>query len=192
MAQESKERNLSSYTIHMIGNGHIDPVWQWRWEEGRQEVLDTFSAAIDRVKDTPGFIFCQSMAVMYEWVEEVAPELFEEIRRAVESGQWCLVNGWWVEPDVNMPSGESLVRQGLYGQRYFAERFGRLARTGWNIDSFGHPAQLPQILAGQGMPQYCFFRPHAHEKELPSTVFWWEAPDGTRVLAARMPRSYTT
>ncbi len=192
MPDDAGRRDLSHYTVHMVGNAHIDPVWQWRWEEGRQEVLDTCRAALERIKDTDGFIFCQSSAVMYEWIEQEDPILFEEIKKAIEAGQWCLVGGWWVEPDCNVPCGESLVRHGLYGQGYFYSRFGKLARTGWNVDTFGHAGQIPQILLGQGMRRYCFFRPGPHEKGLPSTVFWWEAPDGTRVLAARMPGHYGT
>jgi alpha-mannosidase len=188
----AEKRDLKKFTVHMIGNAHIDPVWQWRWEEGRQEVLDTCRAAMDRIADTPGFIFCQSAAVTYEWIEQEDPDLFAAIKQAVADGRWCIVNGWWLQPDCNIPSGESLVRQGLYGQRYFLSRFGVAARTGWNVDTFGHAWQIPQILVGQGMDAYCFFRPGPHEKVLPSTLFWWEAPDGTRILAANMPGHYGT
>jgi len=192
MAKKTKGRDLSGLTVHMIGNAHIDPVWQWRWEEGRQEVLDTCRAAVERIIDTPGFVFCRSSAVTYQWIEETDPELFDEIKRWVARGRWCVVNGWWVQPDCNIPGGESLVRQGLYGQRYFLERFGVAAKTGYNVDTFGHAGTLPQILSKQGMDQYCFFRPDPGEKELPSPVFWWEGVDGTRVLTARMPGHYCT
>ena len=190
MPKKPKPKDLSRYTVHMIGNAHIDPVWQWRWEEGRQEVLDTCRAAVERIKDTPGFIFCRSSAATYAWIEETDPELFAEIKRWVARGRWCVVNGWWVQPDCNVPCGEALVRQGLYGQRYFLEKFGVAARTGYNVDTFGHATTLPQILTKQGMDQYCFFRPDPNEKELPSNLFWWEGPDGSRVLAARMPGHY--
>ena len=176
----------------MIGQAHIDPVWQWRWEEGRQEVLDTCWAAIDRIKETPGFIFCRSSAVTYQWIEDTDPRLFAEIKRWIARGHWCIVNGWGEQPDCNVPCGESLVRRGLYGQRYFQSRFGVMAKTGWNVDTFGHAGILPQILAKQGMPQYCFFRPGPHEMDIPSDLFWWESPDGSRVLAARMPGHYGT
>ncbi|MCX7599755.1 MAG: glycosyl hydrolase-related protein [Armatimonadetes bacterium] len=192
MAGHEDKGNLSQITVHMIGNAHIDPVWQWRWEEGRQEALDTCWAAIERLRETPAFIFCHSAAITYLWIEQEDPQLFEEIRRYVAEGRWCIVGGWWLEPDCNIPSGESFVRHGLYGQRYFLQRFGKAARTGWNVDSFGHAWQIPQILRGQGMEQYCFFRPGPHEKALPGDLFWWEAPDGSRVLAARMPGHYGT
>ncbi len=192
MASRPRRRDLSKYTVHMVGNAHIDPVWQWRWEEGRQEVLDTCHAAVDRIKDTPGFVFSCSSAATYEWIEDVDPRLFAEIKRWVARRRWCIVNGWWIQPDCNIPGGEALVRQGLYGQRYFLDRFGVAARTGYNVDTFGHAATLPQILAQQGMAQYCFFRPGPHEKLLPADLFWWQGPDGTRVLGARMPGHYGT
>lgn len=192
MANPAPRRTLRGLTVHMIGNAHIDPVWQWRWEEGRQEVFDTCRAALDRIRETPGFVFCRSSAVTYQWIEEQDPDLFAEIKRQVARGHWCIVNGWWEQPDCNIPSGESLVRHGLYGQRYFLSRFGVTARTGWNVDTFGHCGMLPQILKGQGMDRYCFFRPDPREMELPGPLFWWEAPDGTRVLAARMPGHYCT
>jgi alpha-mannosidase len=192
MPRKSTRRDLSRYTVHMVGNAHIDPVWQWRWEEGRQEVFDTCRAALDRVKDTPGFVFSRSSAITYQWIEEYEPKLFAEIKRAIARGHWSIVNGWWEQPDCNIPGGESLVRHGLYGQRYFLSRFGIKARTGWNVDTFGHAGTLPQILLKQGMDRYCFFRPDPHEKELPGNLFWWESPDGSRVLAARMPGHYGT
>jgi alpha-mannosidase len=192
MSTQGPRRDLGAITVHMIGNAHIDPVWQWRWEEGRQEVLDTCRAALDRIRETPGFIFCRSSAVTYQWIEETDPELFAEIKRQVARGHWCIVNGWWEQPDCNIPSGESLVRHGLYGQRYFLSRFGKMARTGWNVDTFGHCGMLPQILKGQGMDRYCFFRPDPREMELPGPLFWWQAPDGSRVLAGRMPGHYCT
>ncbi len=190
MTNGSSAKNLSEYTVHMVGNSHIDPVWQWRWEEGRNEVIDTCRSAVERAQETPDFVFTRSSAVTYQWIEQVAPELFADIKRLVVRGNWCIVGGWWVQPDCNIPCGESLVRQGLYGQRYFIEKFGMPAKTAYNVDTFGHAATLPQIFLKQGMGQYCFFRPGPDEKELPANLFWWQAPDGSRVLAARMPGHY--
>ena len=102
----------------------------------------------------------------------------------------AVVGGWWVEPDVNIPNGESLARQGLYAQRLFQQLFGRIAEIGYNPDSFGHAGTLPQILKLQGMEKYVFMRPNPHEKNLPADLFWWEGPDGTRVLAYRIPFAY--
>ncbi|SDH52760.1 alpha-mannosidase [Nonomuraea jiangxiensis] len=177
-------------TIHMIGNAHLDPVWLWPWQEGYQEARATFWSAIHRMDEYPDFVFTCDQVVLLSWVEESDPELFARIREKVAEGRWVMTGGWWVEPDCNMPSGESFVRQGLYGQRYLREKFGVTATVGMNVDPFGHHAMLPAILRGQGMDSYCFLRPGPHESELPGTLFWWEARDGSRVLAYRIPFEY--
>lgn len=178
--------------LHMIGHGHLDPVWLWRWQEGFQEAKATFRSALDRMKEYPEFKFTASSAALYEWVEQNDSAMFAEIKERVEEGRWAIVGGWWVEPDCNIPSGESYVRQALYGQRYFAKKFGRKAVVGFNPDSFGHNGMLPQILKKSGLDYYVFMRPQPNEKGLPGRVFWWEAPDGSRVLAFRIPYEYLT
>jgi alpha-mannosidase len=182
--------DASQYRFHMIGNAHIDAPWLWPWSEAMSVVLSTFRSALDRMNESPDFTFTASSAQLYEWVAETDPEMLQEIRKRVEEGRWDLVGGWWVEPDVNIPNGESLVRQGLYSQRLFQQLFGRMAQVGYNPDSFGHTGTLPQILKLQGMHAYCFMRPQAHEKKLPADLFWWESPDGSRVLTYRIPFSY--
>jgi alpha-mannosidase len=177
-------------TLHMIGHAHLDPVWLWPWQEGYQEARATFWSAIHRMEEYPDFVFTCDQIVLLSWVEESDPELFARIRERVAEGRWQMVGGWWVEPDCNMPSGESFVRQGLYGQRYLQEKFGVTATVGMNADPFGHNGMLPQILRGQGMDSYCFLRPGPHENNLRQTAFWWEAPDGSRVLAYRIPFEY--
>ena len=132
--------------VHLIGNAHIDPVWLWRWQAGYAEIKATFRSALDRMKEFPDFIFTSACAAYYKWVEENAPEMFEEIKQRITEGRWVIVGGWWLQPDCNIPSGESFVRQGLYSQRYFNEKFGIMAKTGYNVDSFGHNGMLPQIL----------------------------------------------
>jgi alpha-mannosidase len=179
-----------SRTLHMIGNAHLDPVWLWPWQEGYQEARATFWSAIHRMDEYDDFVFTCDQVVQLSWVEESDPELFERIRARVADGRWQLVGGWWVEPDCNLPSGESFVRQGLHGQRYLREKFGVTATVGMNVDPFGHNAMLPQILRGQGMDSYCFLRPGPHESSLRDTAFWWESPDGSRVLAYRIPFEY--
>ena len=120
--------------LHLIGNSHIDPVWLWQWPEGYQEIRATFRSALDRMTEYPEFIFTCDSAAYYEWVEEIDPAMFEEIRRRVAEGRWELVGGWWVEPDCNLPSGESFVRHALISQRFFKDRFGRTATVGFNVD----------------------------------------------------------
>jgi alpha-mannosidase len=176
--------------FHLIGQAHIDPVWLWPWSEGIAVVHSTFRSALDRMNETPDFTFTASSAQFYQWVAENDPHMLEEIRKRVEEGRWNIVGGWWVEPDVNMPSGEALVRQGLYGQLTFQQLLGRRATVGYNPDSFGHAGTLPQIIKSQGMDNYVFMRPMPKEKELPADLFWWESKDGSKVLVYRIPVSY--
>jgi len=177
------------YTVHMIGNAHIDPVWLWRLDEGRKEVMDTCRSALERMKETPSFVFSRSSAAAYLWIEEDDPAMFEEIRQRVKEGRWEIVNGWWEQPDCNIPGGESYVRHALYAKEYFREKFGVEPTVGYNVDTFGHNGTLPQILAKSGFTSYVFFRPGEQEKHLPQ-LFWWESPDGSRVLACRAPHHY--
>src|SRR5215211_2083865 len=187
---KTQENVLKTRKLHMIGNAHIDPVWLWQWQEGFHEVKASFRSALDRMKEFPDFTFVASSAAFYEWVEGSDPVMFAEIQQRVREGRWGIVGGWWVEPDCNIPAGESFVRHGLYAQRYFKEKFGVIARTGFNVDSFGHAGTLPQILKKSGLDYYVFLRPMPHEKGLPSRLFWWQSDDGSRVLAFRIPFEY--
>lgn len=178
--------------LHMIGNAHIDPVWLWRWQEGYHEVLATFRSVLDRMQEDEAFTFACSSASFYEWVEQSDPAMFAEIQQRVDEGRWEIVGGWWVQPDCNLPAGESFARHALYAQRYFLQRFGKTATVGYNVDSFGHNAMLPQLLQQGGLHYYLFMRPGPHEKGLPGRLFWWEADDGSRVLTSRLPFAYCT
>lgn len=178
-------------TLHMIGNSHIDPVWLWHWQEGYGEVKATFRSALERMREYPDFRFSASSAAFYEWVEENEPDTFREIQQRVAEGRWGIVGGWWIEPDCNLPSGESFVRQALHGQRYYLRAFGRTTDVGYNPDGFGHAAGLPQILAKSGLPCYTFMRPQVHEKELPR-LFRWRSGDGSEVLAFRIMFEYVS
>ncbi|MBQ2847890.1 MAG: alpha-mannosidase [Clostridia bacterium] len=178
--------------IHVVSNAHLDPIWLWRWQEGCGEVLQTFRSAVDRIKEYKGLVFTCSSASYYKWVEEIDPDLFEEIRKLVKKGKWVPVNGWWVQPDCNMPSAESFARQALYSQLYYFEKFGKICQTGYNVDSFGHNAMMPQLLNKAGMRCYVMMRPGMHENaEIPENLFWWDSADGSRVLTYRIPCSYS-
>lgn len=181
---------MSARVLHMIGNAHIDPVWLWQWPEGYQEVHATFSSALDRMDEYPDFVFTSNSVVFFAWIEEHDAEMFERIRARVTEGRWQVVGGWWLEPDCNIPSGEALVRHALYGQRYLREKFGLTATTGANFDSFGHAATIPQLLRRSGMDSYVFLRPGPSERELPGPVFRWRSPDGSEVVAYRIPHEY--
>lgn len=176
--------------IFLVGNAHLDPVWLWPWQEGYQEARATFASVVDRMDEYPDFVFTCDQVVLLSWVAEQDPDLFARIKRRVAEGRWVNTGGWWVEPDCNMPMGESFLRQGLLGQRFLLAHFGRAATVGMNVDPFGHHAMIPAILRGQGMDSYCFLRPGPHEADLFATPFWWEAPDGSQVLACRIPHEY--
>lgn len=180
------------FVVHMIGHGHIDPTWLWRWTEGYEEVRATFRSALDRMRETPEFRFTASSACFYRWIRDTEPDMFEAIRGRVREGRWELAGGFWVEPDCNIPCGESFVRHGLYSQRFFQREFGARAVVGFNPDSFGHAGTLPQILRKLGMDYYVYMRPSpVHEMNYPGgTTFWWESPDGSRVLACNLPEDY--
>ncbi|MCQ2433200.1 MAG: alpha-mannosidase, partial [Clostridia bacterium] len=175
---------------YMIGNAHLDPVWMWRWQEGCAEAKATVRSALDRMKEYPDFKFVCSSASIYEWIEETAPEMFEEIKERIKEGRWIVVGGWWVQPDCNLPSGEGFARQSLYSQRYFKEKLGVTAKVGYCVDSFGHNRMIPQILRRSGMEDYIFMRPAPHENPLDYNLFLWESPDGSQVTTIRIPDPY--
>ena len=176
----------------MVGNAHIDPVWLWRWQEGFAEVKATFRSALDRMEGYPEFVFTCACSQYYRWIEDNEPAMFAEIRRRVNEGRWVLVGGWIIQPDCNLPSGESFARQSLLGQRYFREHLGKVSTVGYNVDSFGHNAALPQILTQSGMPRYVMMRPQEHEMTLPGNLFLWQGIDGTSVPAFRIPINYAS
>ena len=179
--------------VHLIGNAHIDPVWLWNWPDGYMEVLTTFRSALDRMNENGSYIFSCAGAAYYTWVEETDPKMFEEIRARVKEGRWVIVGGWWIQPDCNLPCGESFARHALYSQRYFESRFGIKAEIGYNVDSFGHNGMLSQILRESGMRGYVYMRPgQGAEKSYPfeENAFLWESPDGSQIPAYRINESY--
>ena len=104
--------------LYMIGNTHFDPVWLWRWEEAMASIRATFRSALDRMKEDPDLVYSFATPPVFEWIRKTDPSLFEEIKERVAEGRWELGEAWWVQPDCYSASGESYVRQGLYGQRY--------------------------------------------------------------------------
>ena len=170
---------------YMVGNTHFDPVWLWRWDEGMSAIAAAFRSVLARMDEYPDFIYSFCCPPVFEWIKKTDPALFERIKERVAEGRWELSEGMWVQPDCFSPSGESLVRQALYAQRYIKENFGVYARSAFNTDSFGHPAALPQILKKCGMDSYVFGRPEAKHLPLESELFRWVAPDGSAVSAYR-------
>jgi alpha-mannosidase len=176
--------------IYLICNAHLDPVWLWEWEEGAAAAISTFRTAADLCEQFDGFVFNHNEVILYRWVEELEPELFARIQRLVRQGRWHIMGGWYLQPDCNMPAGESFVRQILLGRRYFAEKFGAAPTTAINFDPFGHTRGLVQIMARSGYDSYLFCRPDQLNCPLPDGPFVWEGFDGSRLLAVRPWRSY--
>jgi alpha-mannosidase len=175
--------------LHIIGHSHIDAAWLWPWRDGEDAVLTTFRSALNRMNETPGFCYTHSSSAHYRWVERADPALFAEIRKRIREGRWEVVGGWPVEPDCNIPATESFIRHSLYGKQYCQRALGVDVKIGFNPDSFGHAAGLPTILKRAGYGYYVFMRPQEHEMKLP-LVFWWEGPDGSRVLVSRIWHDY--
>jgi len=176
----------------LVCNAHIDPVWLWPWEEGLAATLSTFRAAADFCEEFDGFAFCHNEALLYQWVEEYEPPLFARIRELVRAGRWHVVGGWYLQPDCNLPSGESFVRQITLGLRYFREKLGARPRVAFNVDSFGHSRGLVQVLKQSGYAGYLFCRPEASHLPLASDDFVWVGYDGSAVLAHRASEHYNS
>jgi alpha-mannosidase len=179
-------------TVHMIGNAHLDPVWLWRWQQGADEALASFRSAADRCDEYPDFIYTRGEAWLYHVVERLDPALFARIRRLVERGQWRIAGGQFIQPDANLPTAQGWRRQLRHGQRYFMERFGVKPTIAYNVDTFGHPATLPDILVGAGCVGYVFHRPTPLQVQLPANVFRWRGPGCGEVLGMRIVPAYVT
>jgi len=176
--------------LYMIGNTHFDPVWLWKWDEAMSSVTATFKSALIRMEEYPEFKYSFATPPVFEWIKKTNPDLFEKIKERVSEGRWELCEGWWVQPDCYSASGESYVRQGLYGQRYLMKNFGQKADTVFNIDSFGHSPMLPQILKKSGIDYYVMCRPEGRHIPLDVPLFNWKSPDGSEVLTYRDDAPY--
>src|SRR5512137_2929630 len=187
MAQKNSGMSIvSPISVHLICNAHLDPVWQWRWDEGASEAQATFRNAVDILDEHPGLIFCHNEAVLYQWTERFDPALFEDIRRLVKARRWAVSGGWFIQPDVNLPGTESLIRTIAEGRSYFRDRFDAAPRVAYNFDSFGHSGGLPQILRLAGYEMYIHMRPQADELTLPADLYRWRGVDGTTIPAYRI------
>lgn len=175
-----------------MGHSHIDAAWLWTFEETIQVFHDTCETILEHMEKHPDFCFCQSSAQYYKWLEERHPETFEKVKRRVEEGRWEIVGGTWVEPDGNLPSGESFVRQYLYGKRYFSEKFGVDVKISWMPDSFGYAWTLPQIMKKSGMEFFLTQKMNWNDSTVfPYYFFKWTAPDGTWIFTHQTVGTYS-
>lgn len=187
MAKQS-ENLKPNVKIHMVGHAHLDLVYRWRWSETVHFALvETFENVLELMELDADLIFAQSQLALYEAVEQHHPHLFQKILEKIKAGKWVVVGGMWTESDMNMPNGESLVRQFLVGRSYMRKKLGTDTEIAWLPDVFGHNGNLPQILAGCGMKYYVAGRCFPPDKP----IFWWEGTDGSRVLAYRFPDHYS-
>ena len=177
--------------IHLLCNAHLDPVWLWQWEEGVTEALSTFRTACDLLDEFEELQFNHNESVLYEWVKEYEPALFERIRGFVDAGRWHIMGGWYIQPDCNMPSGESLVRNIQHGRRFFKKEFGKVPTTAINFDSFGHTKGLVQILNQAGYDSYLVYRAgRAHS--IPESDFTWKGLGDAEILVHRSDKGYNS
>jgi alpha-mannosidase len=169
--------------LSAVGHAHIDTAWLWPLAETRRKCMRSFSSAVTLMDEYPEYRFACSQAQQYEWIKEDYPGLYARIKEKAKSGQFVPAGGSWVEPDCNLPSGESLVRQFLYGQRYFRREFGITCEEFWEPDVFGYSAALPQILRQAGIKYFLTIKLSWNQfNKLSSHSFWWEGLDGSRVL----------
>jgi alpha-mannosidase len=174
---------LKQATFHLTGNSHIDAAWKWTWTETVDEVKRTFGTALQLMYEYPNYTYTQSTAAYNEWLAQKYPGMNAEIAQRIKEGRWEVAGGMWVEPDLNMPDGESLVRQLLVGKRWYKQAYGIDVRIGWNPDSFGYTWQLPQIYKKSGVDYFVTQKMTWNDtNQLPFKLFWWESPDGSKVL----------
>ena len=184
--------NKIKKNVHMVANTHLDPVWLWRWQEGCSEALSTFRTATELTEEFPGFIFNHNEAILYHWVKENDIKLYEVIRNLVKEGKWNIMSGWYLQPDCNMPSGESIIRNIQVGRRFFQQEFDVLPTTAINFDSFGHSKGLVQILEKSGYDSYVVCRPAVNWYEFTDQDFIWEGFADSSIIVHRSDENYNS
>jgi alpha-mannosidase len=195
VAGGTKERPMSAppCTVHIVMQGHLDPVWLWPWPAGLDEALATCRTACDLLDAHADVVFTAGEAWRYQQIETADPDLFARIRRHVSAGRWEIAGGWWIQPDCNFPSAAGFERQIRLGRDYLLDRFGVFPEVAYNVDSFGHAATLPQFMRAAGQRFYVMMRPQEHEMPLPARLFRWRGfPDGPEVVTFRIAGSYNT
>ena len=177
--------------VKFVGHSHIDTAWLWPLKESVRKCGKTFSNVLDLMERYPEFIFACSQPQLFEYTEEFYPELFEKIKQRVAEGRIELIGNAWVEMDANVPSGESLVRQLLYGRQYYMEKFGKASKVFWMPDVFGYSWAMPQIMKRSGV-EYFFTSKLGNNdtNNFPHSLFHWQGVDGTKILSFLQPLGY--
>jgi len=179
----------AKYHVYAAGYAHIDLAWLWSWRETIDVTRATTESVFNIMDRFPDFKYTMGQAHAYKWLEIYYPELIKKVQQKIAEGRWEVMGGMWVEPDCNLPSGESFVRQVLYGKRYFQDKLGVDVKVCWIPDSFGFNWNLPQILARSGFEAFVTHKINWNDtNKFPYRFFWWEAPDGSRIMSY-IPRS---
>ena len=187
LAEDLKQRRFN-----LLGHAHLDMAWLWTTDETYEVAERTFRSVLSLQQDFPGLTFGHTTPALYQWIEHNRPELFALIKQAVKANKWEILGGMWIEPETNLVSGESLIRQTIYGQQYYQDRFGEMTSVAWLPDSFGFTWQLPQIMQQCGIKYFVTGKLHWNDTtKFPHGCFWWESPDGTRLLTLMSPPNVT-
>ncbi|MFE1748620.1 alpha-mannosidase [Coleofasciculus sp. H7-2] len=170
--------------ICLLGHAHLDLAWLWPVSDTWEAAQRTFASVLKLLQEFPNLTFCHSTPALYAWIEQHRPDLFAAIQQQVAAGRWEVVGGMWVEPELNLINGESIVRQLLYGQRYVLEKFGQLSTVAWLPDSFGFCATLPQFLKSGGIEYFVTQKLRWNDTtKFPYETFWWRSPDGSQIFS---------
>ena len=185
-------KDIKRRCFNVLGHAHLDMAWLWTTDETYEVAERTFKSVLNLQQDFPALTFGHTSPALYQWIEINRPQLFQQIQNAVKSNKWEILGGMWIEPETNLVSGESLIRQLLYGQEYYRDKFGKLCQVAWLPDSFGFTWQLPQIMQQCGIEYFVTGKLHWNDTtEFPHGCFWWESPDGTRMLTLMSPPNVT-
>ncbi len=178
--------------LNLVGNSHLDVVFLWTYDEFVRKIGRTHSTMLRLMEQYPKFIFTQSQPLMYKEMKKNYPELFEQVKQRVKEGRWEIIGGMWVEPDCNLISGESMVRQILFGKRFYEKEFETTTRTCWLPDVFGNCYTMPQILKKSGIDFFVTHKMGVWNDTNPWQyhTFLWEGPDGSRVFASQPPTHF--
>ena len=187
LATDIKQRRFN-----LLGHAHLDMAWLWTTDETYEVAERTFKSVLNLQQDFLALKFGHTSPALYEWIEHNRPELFASIQTAVRANKWEILGGMWIEPETNLVSGESLIRQLIYGQAYYQDKFGKISTVAWLPDSFGFTWQLPQIFKQCGIEYFVTGKLHWNDRTLfPHGCFWWESPDGTQLLTLMSPPNVT-